>query len=80
MIFEWFTKKDQATSNVVPFPKPELAPDPEPKEYYRVGSTVDGNTTLTLMSLGGMSLTMTMNRDSCEQLIRMLRATYTDEE
>jgi len=80
MIFEWFTKKDQAPSNVVPFPKPEPAPDPEPKEYYRVGSTTDGDTTLTLMSPGGMSLTMTMNRDSCEQLIRMLRATYTDEE
>jgi hypothetical protein len=68
--------------NVVPFPEPKLTPvpEPEPKEYYRVGSTTDGDTTLTLMSPGGMSLTMTMNRDSCEQLIRMLRATYTDEE
>ena len=80
MIFEWFTKKDRVPSNVVPFPKPELAPDPEPKEHYRVGFTTDNETTLTLMSPGGMSMTLTMNQDSCEQLIKMLRATYIDEE
>jgi len=82
MIFEWFTKKDKTPSNVVPFPKPELTPVPEPKaeEHYRVGFTTDNETTLTLMSPGGMSLTLTMNPDSCEQLIRMLRATYTNED
>jgi hypothetical protein len=81
-MLDWF-KKDKQSNNVVPLPlQPKLAavPEPEPKEHYRVGFTTDGDTTLTLMSLGGTSMTLTMNRDSCEQLIRMLRTTYTDEE
>ena len=79
-MFDWFTKKDKPVSNVVPFPETKLAavPEPRPEEHYRVGFTTDGDTTLTLMSPGGSTLTLTMDRDSCEQLIRMLRATYTD--
>lgn len=80
-MFDWFTKKDKPVSNVVPFPETKLAavPEPRPEEHYRVGFTTDGETTLTLIAPGG-TVTMTMNRDSCEQLIKMLRATYTDKE
>jgi hypothetical protein len=49
-------------------------------ELFRVGSTSLGETTLTLMTPDGMSMTITMNQTTCEQLIRMLRATYYDEE
>ena len=45
-------------------------------EYYRVGATSDGLTTLTLMSTDGFSCTLTLNKVGCEQLIRMIRATY----
>ena len=80
-MFDWFTKKDKPVSNVVPFPETKLAavPEPQPEEHYRVGFTTDDETTLTLLAPSGMSTTLTMNRDSCEQLIKMLRATYTDE-
>ena len=69
-------------NNIVPFPEPKLTPvpEPEPEEHYRVGFTTAGDTTLTLKSPGGASMTLTMNRDSTEQLIRMLRATYQDED
>ena len=79
-MFDWFTKKDKPVSNVVPFPETKLAavPEPQPEEHYRVGFTTDGETTLTLIAPGG-TVTMTMSRDSTEQLIKMLRATYTDE-
>ena len=50
------------------------------KENYRVGCTDDGITTLTLMSTDrygcNTSMTLSMTQTSCEQLIRMLRATY----
>jgi len=78
----WDRKEQPVTNNVVPFPEPKLTPvpEPEPEEHYRVGFTTAGDTTLTLRSSGGASMTLTMNRDSTEQLIRMLRATYQDEE
>ena len=82
MIFDWFKSKDERQKdydNVVKFPAPVAVPEPQPEEHYRVGFTTDGDTTLTLMSPGGSTLTLTMDRDSCEQLIKMLRATYTDE-
>jgi hypothetical protein len=53
---------------------------PEPQqEFFRVGITKDGQTTLTLMLDGGMSTTMTMDKPTCEQMIKMLKATYKDE-
>jgi hypothetical protein len=81
MIFDWF-KKDKVPSNVVPFPKAELTPvpEPEPEEHYRVGFTTAGDTTLTLRSSGGASMTLTMSQDATERLIKMLRATYTNED
>lgn len=68
---------------------------PEPKEYpkmpettrstnkelYRVGyNAVDQLTTLTLMGDNGFSMTLTMNQSGCEQMIRMIRATYATAE
>lgn len=47
-----------------------------PQEHYRVGCTTDGKTTLTMMGEDCVTMTLTMNMESCEQMIRMLRATY----
>ena len=82
-LLEWigFKKvmKDLEPSNVVKLPLRPVE-DIRPQEHYRVGFTSEGQTTLTLMSDNGNSMTLTMNRDACEQMIRMLRATYTDKE
>ena len=70
---------DLDTNNVVKLPLRPVE-SIRPQEHYRVGATSDGQTTLTLMADNGNTMTMTMNQDACEQLIRMLRATYVDEE
>ena len=49
-------------------------------EYFRVGATSDGMTTLTIISANGYSTTLSLNKTACEQLIRMIRATYVDEQ
>lgn len=79
-MFNLFGKTEYKAPEAQPLWKsgPEL--EKEPKEYFRVGTTNDGRTTLTLVSSGGGSMTLTMNRDACEQMIRMLRATYIEEE
>lgn len=65
----------------VPEVKPISVPAPKSKEYYRVGRTDDGKTTLTMMSSDGYgSMTLTMNREACEQMIRMLESTFINEE
>jgi len=82
---EWlgFNKmmEDTEPKNVVKLPvdyvKP--APPPKPKEHYRVGFDDQGMTTLTLIADYGNSMTLSMNQEACEQLIRMLRATYKEE-
>ena len=56
------------------------SPESTPDEVFRVGTTRYGETTLTLMTSDGMSLTATMSQTTCERLIRMLRATYFIEE
>jgi hypothetical protein len=81
-MFDWFKGREERKKdyNVVEFPKPVAVPELRSEEHYRVGFTIDGGTTLTLLSNQGYgSMTLTMNRDSCEHLIKMLRATYTDE-
>jgi hypothetical protein len=81
-MFDWFKSREERAKDysVIDFPKPILVPEPNPQEHYRVGFTTDGSTTLTLLSVQGYgSMTLTMDRNSCEQLIKMLRATYTDE-
>ena len=79
-MFDWFKSRDERMKdyNVIDFPKPIAVPKPEPEEHYRVGFTNDDRTTLTLMSKG-TSMTLTMSRDGCEHLIKMIRATYADE-
>jgi hypothetical protein len=59
---------------------PEVPPVSEPKkhkEYYRVGRTDDGFTTLTMLGDNGYGyMTLTMNQEACEQMIRMLESTF----
>lgn len=64
----------------IPPPMPKVkAPKPESaKDYFRVGARGDGMTTLTLSDDSGVSMTLSLNKPTCEQLIRMLRATYID--
>jgi hypothetical protein len=59
---------------------PEVeSPKKEDREFYRVGRTEEGRTTLTMIDSSGYgSLTLTMNREACEQMIRMLEATFDD--
>ena len=65
---------------------PELPdiPSPEPvnanrnDDYYRIGTTSDGGTTLTLRSDGGTTITLTMNAASVRQMIRLLEATLPE--
>jgi hypothetical protein len=52
----------------------------EPQEYFRVGYVEEtGMTTLTFLAENGYSTTLSMNRAACEQMIRMIRATYPEE-
>lgn len=60
---------------VVPQPRNES----EDTDYYRVGITNEGDTTLTIRNNNFGSITLTMNRDSCEQLIKMLQSTFKTE-
>jgi len=84
----WTRKEPVMSDNVFSLPDVSLparpAPPPMPpakqEEHYRVGVTSDGRTTLTFLGSSGATMTLTMGRDACEQLIRMLRATYPDEE
>jgi hypothetical protein len=73
---------DTDTKNVVKLPVDYVKPAPEPrsKEHYRVGFTNDGITTLTFINNEGWgNMTLTMNQPACEQLIKLLRATYQEE-
>lgn len=87
-MFDLFTRrtakdysKEAKETYSVPEAAPVSIPEPASKEHYRVGRTDDGCTTLTLINNAGWgSMTLTMNREACEQMIRMLRATYTEEQ
>ena len=59
-------------------PKNESKTSPN-DELYRVGVTADGRTTLTMMSTDGFSMTMSMTPAACEQMIRMIRSTYSED-
>jgi len=73
MFFKRNRKENVMTSNSQP-PTKETR-----EEYFRVGATTDGRTTLTLTD-GTTSMTLTMNQLACEQMIRMIRATYVEEQ
>jgi hypothetical protein len=65
----------------VPEVPPVSVPKKEHKEFYRVGRTDDGHTTLTMLGIDGYgSMTLTMNQDACKQLIRMLQSTFQEEQ
>ena len=74
------TAKDFEAEAKEPYSVPEVKiPKKEQKEFYRVGRTDDGYTTLTMLDSSGYgSLTLTMNREACEQMIRMLEATFVE--
>ena len=79
-MFDFFKKSEYKMPEPVPLIAPPVMPlEPETQEHYRVGFNSEGETTLTLMSPNGMSMTLTLNRNGCEQLIKMLRATYSEE-
>jgi hypothetical protein len=85
MMFDFFTRhtaKDYiaAAEDTYTMPKKIRSQEYNLDELFRVGSTRLSETTLTLMTPDGMSMTITMNQTTCEQLIRMLRATYHEEE
>ena len=53
----------------------------EQQEFYRVGCTNEGMTTLTVISDDAYtSITLTMNKSACRQLIRMLESTFDVEQ
>lgn len=63
----------------VPQVAPISFPQQEHKDLYRVGRTTDGYTTLTLRGEYGATMTLTMNQEACEQMIRMLESTFSIE-
>jgi hypothetical protein len=84
-MFDFFTRhtsKDYiaAAEDTYVMPKKIRSQEYDLDELFRVGSTRLGETTLTLMTPDGMSMTITMNQMTCEQLIRMIRSTYYEEE
>lgn len=84
-MFNWFNKEksysdasyaaDQRYYNKL---EKKMA-DTSSEEPYRVGVTLDGKVTLTLIAGVGNSMTLTMSPEACEAMIRVLRATYTTE-
>jgi hypothetical protein len=83
-MFDFFTRhtaKDyvNAAEDTYAMPKNTQSEEYYAEELFRVGADKYGNTTLTLLSNNGMSMTITMNQTTCEQLVRMLRATYNEE-
>ena len=65
--------------NLPDFPKPEPVGTVNIDDYYRIGITSDGGTTLTLRSGGGTTMTLTMNAASVRQMIRLLEATLPED-
>lgn len=85
----WLGRNKMAkdSADILEFTRPTLAPvyEQEPvyepaQEHYRVGFNTHGMTTLTLMTDGGATTTLSMTPHACEQLIRMLRASYQPED
>lgn len=75
-IFNDDTPKESPAEDLYKITTPKTKPQ---TEFFRIGATTDGMTTLTIMSSDGYSSTLSLNRQACEQLIRMLRATYEDD-
>ena len=75
-MFDWFKKKENRSTNVVPFPEPKVVPPVEPPSepekpatiFYRIGTTDQNRVSFQM----GYS-EITMNRDGIENLIRQLQ-------
>jgi hypothetical protein len=75
------TVKDFEAEAKETYSVPEVEPPKKDREFYRVGRTEEGRTTLTMMSGDGYgTMTLTMNREACEQMIRMLEATFEEKQ
>ena len=75
------TVKDFEAEAKETYAVPEVEPPKKDREFYRVGRTEEGRTTLTMIDSSGYgSLTLTMNREACEQMIRMLESTFEQEQ
>jgi hypothetical protein len=80
-MFDFFTRHtakdlvENAKNLYMPLPQRQTV---FPSEHFRVGVTQLGETTLTLMTEDGPSVTITMSQTACEKLIRMLQSTFTE--
>jgi hypothetical protein len=84
-MFDFFTRRtaqdyiDEAKEKYIMLEETKIKPK-DPQEYFRVGYVEEtGMTTLTFLAPNGYSTTLSMNRQACEQMIRMIRATYPEE-
>jgi hypothetical protein len=50
----------------------------EQTEFFRVGITKDGLSTLTLIGDNNFTMTITLCKEDCLQMIRMLKSTMED--
>jgi hypothetical protein len=76
-MFNLFGRKDFEAEAKETYAVPEVEAPKKDREFYRVGRTEEGRTTLTMIDNSGYgSMTLTMTREACEQMIRMLEATF----
>ena len=78
-MFDLFSRKEaeKVAKEIVEdfkFPEPVREKTSDEQDWYRVGYTNDGRTTLTLLN-GPASMTLTMNEDGVKRLIKMLEST-----
>ncbi len=78
-MFDLFPKKEveKVAKEIVEdlkTPEPVREKTSDEQDWYRVGYTNDGRTTLTLLN-GPASMTLTMNEDGVKRLIKMLEST-----
>jgi hypothetical protein len=78
-MFDFFSRKEaeKAAKEIMEdfkFPEPVREKTSDEQDWYRVGYTNDGRTTLTLLN-GPASMTLTMNEDGVKRLIKMLEST-----
>ena len=82
-MFDLFSKKaaEKVAKEIMEdlkIPEPIREKTSDEQDWYRVGCTNDGRTTLTLLN-GPASMTLTMNEDRLRQLIKLLEATLPTE-